>query len=244
MNAVHRFALGAVLAIGLGLCCLLLGMFVAGRCCVPPGSGLAGPGIVVGYGVLAGIAGAIAGGVLGFVLPPRRLAFAAALTGIAGGAVLVLLAITVVKGRAQTEAHLQEAYHRLPAFTLEIAVPADAPPARFERFVADWGNREAVVYGDERSAGCRASLSGPEAVALLGALREAEGVLYANPDVCAGFAESPLFTLAFFIPEALPPDTRGKVAPGPGCLARWPALATPMEEAERQQRGLRRRCAQ
>lgn len=243
MKPFYRLALGAVLTVGLGLCCALLGMFVAGRCCVPSGSGLAGPGIVVGYGALAGIVGGIVGAVLALVLPPRRLAPAAAVTGIAGGVVLVLLTIAVWRGSAQTEAHLEEAYDRLPAFTLEITMPPGAPAARFERFVADWGGREAVVEGDGLSSPCRAPLTGREAVALLGALREAEGVLYANPDACAGFEEPPLFTLSFVIPEARPPDTRGEVAPGPGCLARWPALAAPMEEAERQQRGLRRRCA-
>jgi hypothetical protein len=67
-------------------------------------------------------------------------------------------------------------------------------------------------------------------------------VLYREPEPCAGLRETPRYSVEFVIPEARPPVTRGAVAPGAACLARWPALAAPMAAAEAQLRRLRSEC--
>jgi hypothetical protein len=240
MKKRNRLLLGTVLAAGLALCCLLLGMFVAGKCCVPEGSGLAGPGIVLGWGLLAGTGGLIAGGVLGFTLPPRPLRIAAAAAGLGGTVVLALLVIATMKARSETQAHLESAYDRLPGFVLELVPAAGAEDAPFERFSVNWEQREATIVIDGET--CRAPVTGEQAVALLGAIRTAEGVLYPTPDPCPRPDGPGLYRLRFVVTEGLPPQTRGEVAPDAACLQQWPALDAPMAEAKRQLRSLRRRC--
>jgi hypothetical protein len=236
----RRLLRGAVLSIGLTLGCFVLGMFVAGRCCVPPGSGLAAAGIVIGYGALAGIGGLISGVVLGMALPVRVLGPVAVGAGVLGTVVMGSLIAVVLQGRSASRAHLQEAYDRLPAFTLNIAIPRGAPESPFERFSVDWGRREVVIVAGATS--CRASLDGPQGVAFLSAVRAAEGVLYAEPQACADDRGEPSYSLTFEVLEALPPPTRGDVSPGESCLQLWPALDAPMAEARRQLRVLLRRC--
>ncbi len=53
------------------------GMMIGGRFFVPAGSGLAGPAIALGYGVLGVFAGAVLAGLLAWKLPARPLRLAA-----------------------------------------------------------------------------------------------------------------------------------------------------------------------
>jgi hypothetical protein len=79
---------------------------------------------------------------------------------------------------------------------------------------------------------CSAPLDGAQAVELLTALRNAEGVLYRNPAPCPATAEAPVYRLRFTIREAKPPETVGNIALTPTCLSALPALGEPHSAAE------------
>ena len=71
----------------------------------------------------------------------------------------------------------------------------------------------------------------PDAVKMLGALRDVEGLLYKTPDPCGDAAGPTDYELTFFIDEVMPPDSKGDLAISASCLSRFPALAGPREAA-------------
>ena len=74
-------------------------------------------------------------------------------------------------------------------------------------------------------------MSGEQAVAMLGALRDVELVLMHHPSPCAVSQRETLQTLDFRIPEATIADTTGTLALGSECLDTYPALAAPLHVA-------------
>ncbi|MEM9385529.1 MAG: hypothetical protein AAGA68_10745 [Pseudomonadota bacterium] len=222
-----RLLLGAVAAVGLSLLAGLLGIVIAGRCCVPAGSGLAGPGIVVGYGLLAALLGAGLGILLAIRLGPRALLILSGVAGVGGTIVAVLLGLAVAESARKSADALEEAYARLPPFELVLDL-TDADP--FARFEADWAKRETVVV-DAKGRTCRRALNGREAVPLLESLRAVEGVLLQAADPCAGKAGAPVQSLRFLVQEGRPPNTSGELAISDACLAATPALGKPVEAA-------------
>jgi hypothetical protein len=131
--------------------------------------------------------------------------------------------------RVESDAHLRQAYARLPAFRMTLAHAAPAPA--FSRFEADWGERRYRMDG--RQGACAAPLSGEQAVTLLSALRETEGVLLKDPSPCAGTPGAVLHELTFFVPETLPPDSQGELMITAACLDAHPALRAPLEAVAR-----------
>lgn len=214
-------------------------MFIAGRCCVPEGSGLAGPGIVVGYGFLAALGGLAIGVVLTVLMPWRALVPASVLAGLGGAVIAVALALSIMDSASKSSEALAEAYERLPVFELDLTLSNGKP---FDRFTADWISRE-TVQTRSGAPPCRRTLAGEQAVRLLESLRSVEGVLLRTPQPCAAHPGPVLQTLSFRIQEGRPPNTTGQLSISAACLAATPALAAPLEAAKQ---ALRRggRCLQ
>ncbi|MEN3974428.1 hypothetical protein [Emcibacter sp. SYSU 3D8] len=240
MTRGKRIALGVVFVIFLVLCGLVAGTFVGGRFFVPPGSGLAGPAIALGYGLLGAAVAGVAGGLLAYFLPPKWLLGAALPVSVAGLLIGIKLTDIYLDSARAGQAHLEQAYNDLNKFRFVLV--HHEPGAPFQRLEADWGQRRYVVVSEGRQ--CAGPLSGKEAVALLGALREVEGLVYRTPDPCAGSTGSVERELDWFIPEHLPPDTQGKHAITASCAALHPELEKPFEAATEifSRGGHRKRC--
>ncbi len=225
----QRLLLGAALSLGLALLAFAIGAFIAARCCVPPGSGLAGPGIVAGYGMLAAIGAFFFGAFLSISLGKKALQIGSTIAGAGGAIVLALFTLGLIKYNKESAQALAEAYDRLPVFELTITV-GDGKP--FERFEASWAEREALVVKPGQTA-CRRVLEGAQAVQLLESLRAVEGVLLQSPAPCAEDpAATPVHSLRFQVTEARPPHTSADLQVTESCLARYPALGAPLAAAE------------
>jgi hypothetical protein len=215
----------------MAVCGLVAGTYVGGRFFVPPGSGLAGPGIALGYGVIGAALAGIAGGLLARFLPSKWFLGVGVPVAVAGVALTIVVVNAYLRAEAEMAAHLEEAYERLNEFSVTL-VHLDDDAAPFKRMDVNWGERRyTAITNDVGSSTCAAMLSGREAVALLGALREVEGVVLKNPLPCSGTPGAVERELNWFIPEHLPPDSQGKHAITAACAARHPALDKPFEAA-------------
>ena len=242
MRARTRLLLGVVLALGLAATGFAAGTTVSAWCCVPRGSGLAGPAIVFGYGLLGAAGAALAGALAAYWLPAVWLRRLALLFGLLGTAVLALIGKTWLDSRARTAAYMEQAYANMNAFTLRLDYldPADDPPWRSA--AVDWAQRRYVVErGGER---CVVRLDGPAGSALLRALRAAEGVLYREQFPCAGSLGSVTRRLEWRIAEHDGRDSSGSVALTTACSQAHPALAAPFAALRRLEGDgdLRRHC--
>lgn len=231
MTRGRRVLLGVLLALGLGGSAFAAAAVIAARCCVSPDSGLAGPAIVAGYGILGGLLGALAGAALAIVLAPRTLGIATILAGTGGLLVYGALFSGYLVARSETAAHLQQAYERLPKLRMTLTRRQDIDPDDFLSFSADWQARQYVVSRHGRS--CTAQLTGAEAVELLSALREVELVMHQDPFPCAGTLGRVVQELEFYIPSPTPPDSSSKLAITAACLERYPNLDGPLAAAQR-----------
>jgi len=231
MTRGRRVLLGALLALGLAGCAFAAAAVIAARCCVAEGSGLAGPAIVAGYGILGALLGALAGAGLAVVLSPRPLIVGTVLAGSGGLLVYGALLSGYLVARSETAAHLQQAYERLPAFSMELIQLEETDPDSFHSFGADWQARQYTVAQGSRH--CALPLAGADAVELLGALRDVELVLLEDPFPCAGTLGAVVQELAFSIPAPKPPDTAGRLAITAACLERYPNLQRPFAAARR-----------
>jgi hypothetical protein len=231
MTRRRRIVLGVVFVLCMMICGFVAGVFVGGRFLLPPGSGLAGAAIVLGYGILgAGLAGII-GIALAYVLPPKSFLGAALPVTVAGLVFGIIIVNGYLRSQAEMQAHLEQAYSDLLKFRVTLAY-LDAGDAPFGRMEADWGERRyaaTAVAGEPTT--CTAELSGEEAVALLEALRGVEGVVLQDEFPCAGTLGAVERELDWFIPEALPPNSGGKHAITAACASKYPALNRPFEVA-------------
>lgn len=231
MTRRRRVVLSIVFVFFMMVCGLVAGTYVGGRFFVPPGSGLAGPAIALGYGIIGVGVAAVIGSVLAYVLPPKWFLGAALPVTIVGVVLLIVIVNAYLVAEERKQAHLDEAYKKLNKFrvTLVHVKEDDAP---FKRMEADWGERRYTAAPNEADARtCTAALSGAEAVALLGALREVEAIVLKDAFPCAGTLGEVERQLDWFIPEATPPDSQGKHAITTACLEQYPALQTPFEAA-------------
>lgn|GEM_PF-1464331 len=92
-NPLARFALTALLVIGIVVLAFSFGTFVGGKFFVPAGQGLAGPAEAIGYGLLAALLATALAIFAGFKLPFRPLAITSAIA--CGIAVLLVGAIAI-----------------------------------------------------------------------------------------------------------------------------------------------------
>jgi hypothetical protein len=231
MTRRRRIILGVVFVFFMMVCGFVAGTAIGVRFFVPPGSGLAGPAIAIGYGIMGtGLAG-IAGIFLAWLLPPRWFLGAALPVTLAGAVFTVIIINIYIQTEAEQKAHLEEAYASLNKFrvTLVHLNDGDAP---FRRMEADWGERRyTATTNDAEPTTCTAELSGPEAVALLEALRGVEGVVLRDEFPCAGTLGEVERELGWFIPEAMPPNSGGKHAITAACAAQYPDLDKPFATA-------------
>ena len=233
MNKTKRFLIGLVFVLSIMVIGLVLGMLIAGRCCVPADSGLAGGAIVVGYGVLSAGVGGLIALALAIYLPERWLVGSTVGLALVGTVLGGILGKVYLDARAETAAHLERAYEDMLKYRVTL-VHTDAAPARpFQRIRFDWGERSYTVLGSggEHNPACTMRLSGAQGAKMLGALRAVEGVVYRHPAPCAGTPGAVQHELDMFIPEAKPPNSAAKLAITAACLDRYPALAEPFAVA-------------
>ena len=233
MTRRMRILLGAVFVIAFMLIGLVLGTMIGGRYFVAPGSGLAGPAIALGYGVLGAAGLGIAALGLAIYLPPRWLLATALPAIVAGMAIAVLIGRAMTKSNAERDAHLEQAYANLNRFTVVLAHPAPGAGRAFARMEAQWdrGGVYTALLGEGDGRRCSAALSGREAVALLGALRGAEGVLYRDPAPCADAPGAAGGEIEWTIREVKAPDSLGKIAITAACASKYPQLLEPFKAA-------------
>ena len=231
MTRRGRIALGVVFVFFMAVCGFVAGTAIGARFLVPPGSGLAGPAIAIGYGIMgAGLAG-VAGIFLAWLLPPRWFLGAALPVTVAGAISTVVIVNIYIQSETEQQAHVEEAYAGLSKFRVTLLY-MDTDNAPFARMEADWGERRyTATTSDAEPTTCTAALSGPEAVALLEALRGVEGVALKDEFPCAGSLGAVERELDWFIPEAKPPNSQGKHAITAACAAQYPALDRPFAAA-------------
>ncbi len=195
----------------------LIGALAAGRFLVPAGSGLAGPAIALGYGLVAGVGAAV----ILWVLSGRwseRFARLALLP--IGGLGLLSLALVgwayVVAHRQQSEA-LQEAYARLPEFEIQLRFDDAVPDRRFTVLAHD--SRQQRLTVRRRDGGkCSTHIEGMDEVRLLESLRGVEGLAHRDARPCAPVGARPEFSLTFTVAEARPPATHVEIEGPVACL--------------------------
>jgi hypothetical protein len=207
------------------------GAMIAARCCVPAGSGLAGAGIVVGYGILAAGGGALAGLLFGLRLPPRALVILSCVSALVGVPLLGLGLAGYLRSQAELDAHLAEAHERMNPYRVRLRYADTASRPPFTEAIFDWGARR--VEGVAGGQACTWPLAGTDAARMLEALRAVEGVMLEDPFPCAGTLGAVARELEMVIPEHTPPDTRVRLAITEACLALHPALAGPFDTAGR-----------
>lgn len=224
MKRGRHIFLAIVLTVSLLLVGLIIGMWAGGTFLVAGSDGLAGAATVIWHGLLGATVAGVIGIVLSRKLSDTPLVWAAVLLGPIGLVVAIQMIRIYSAYQQEAQAHLEQAYNNLPPFQ---AVLEQADGRTFERLEIDWTARRYTARVNGRS--CSAQLSGPEAVALLGSLRDADLVLFKNAAPCN--SDDATHTLTYTIKESLPPFTHGSVAFGPDCLAQHPALSRPFESA-------------
>lgn len=228
MTRNKRILLGTLFVLCLAVCGLVVGTWIGGRFFVAPGSGLAGPVIALGYGVGGALVAAIVATIMAIYLPPKLLLGAALPVTAVGVVLLLVIGNLFMRSRAETAAFMEEAYDDLNRFTLTLEHTSGAPEAPFARMEIDWSARSyKATTSEDPPRICTAALSGPEAVAILGALREVEGVLLRDEFPCAGTLGQVERTMAFRIVEARPPNTEADLAITASCASAFPALTAP-----------------
>lgn len=232
MKPRTRWIVGILLSLSLLVCGLFAGTWIGGRFFVAAGSGLAGPVIALGYGVIGGVLGAALGLVMSIFTPGRKLSVIAVPVLLAGAIVVVIAVRGYLVSSAESEAQLLEAYENLPTFALTITYPETAEQPPFARFEADWAARQYVVTtsGDSPRR-CSVAMTGPDAVDILTALRGVDAILFNEPAPCATSPGAVDHELSFRIDEVRPPNTEGHVEVTAACLTRAPALAAPRDAA-------------
>ncbi len=207
---------------------LVAGTFIGGRCCVAPGSGLAGPAIALGYGVL----GALALGVLSLVLAGKlkgvTLTRISLPVAIIGSVLFVIILLGYLKSRQQTAEHLAAAYANLNKFWVQMEwLDDESSQASFESAEFNWHIK--TFRAERRGERCSGIADGSLAVKMLTALRAAEGVVFREPEPCAGSDGNVVATLSYGITEKMPPNNSADLELSATCLQRHPGLLEPFE---------------
>lgn len=231
MTRRWRIALGIVFVLCLTLCGLVAGTYVGAVFLTPRNAGLAGFAIAFGYGVLGAVLAAGLGILLAYKLPPKWFLGTALPVLVVAAALVIVFVQSRVVAERERRSQQGEAYDRLNKFRV-ILVYLKADGAPFTRLEADWKTRRySGLTNEAEPRTCAGQLSGEEAVALLTALREVEGLVLKNAQPCAGMPGEVERELDWFIPEAKPPDSEGKHAITAECARQFPALEKPFELA-------------
>ncbi len=243
MTTGFRRTVAVLFTLCAAICGFAAGAWLGARFLVPPGSGLAGPAIVLGYGVVGAVAALIVGIVAAWRLKGRAFHLAAwpviALGIVLGGSV----SYAVFKAGEERDAYLAGQRASLPVFELSLAVTGTGPATLpFTRFDYDGDTHEFGVR-DTAGVACGGSLSptSEEKLTLLVALRQVEELLAREDEPCGDAAQASL-RLDFTIREHKPPDTTGAVAITEACLARHDALSGAVASIETVYGQLRPNC--
>lgn len=202
------------------------GMYIGGTCCLPADSGLAGGAIVVGYGVLGAGITAVLAALIARSLPSPQLVAATLVLGVTGGVIAGVLLKVYLDSRAETQEHLQQAYAGMLKFRVALIPKAEGPPQPFRSIAFDWGQKRFKVSINNRR--CVIELQPEDAATMLRALREVEGIVFANPTPCAGSPGSVQQVLDMYIPEGNGEVSKAQLQITGACLEHYPALGAPM----------------
>lgn len=241
MRTGYRRIVAVLFVLGAAVCGFAVGAWLGARYFVPPGSGLAGPAIVIGYGVFGAGAGVLAALVACWRLADRAFQFVAFPILIAGIVLGGLATYAVQRAGDAQDAYLASQRASLPVFDVSLADTGSAA-LPFVRFDYD-GDAHAfrVTHDDGTACGGTLSPTSEEKLTLLVALRRVEELLAREADPCAG--EGPASArLDFTIREHKPPDTRGDVDITERCRSRHDALADAIASIESVYGGLRSSC--
>jgi hypothetical protein len=216
------------------VCGFATGAHVGTRVFIPPIGGLAGPFMVLGYGLIgAAMAGAVA------LVPALKLHtrtfFALSAIVIAAGTVLaVVIARSDHFMRAGYDAELASQGASLPSFNLRVTYRSGIEKAPFRVFDYDGDTDNFHVFADDGTS-CSGTVSATsrERLTLLVALRHVEELLTRESAPCAVGAGDVAAELTFQIREHEPPDTAGDLAISPACLARYRELNNALTTVER-----------
>lgn len=226
MANIRQVLLKGLLVLSSMVIGLAVGTIMGARCCVAPGSGMAGPVIAIGYGVM----GAVALGAIAFLfarkLNPAYLIRLTVPVTVIGSVLFGLMLTGYFKSREENAQHLAEAYANMNRFWVKMAwLDKDGQADFFQSAEFDWhAATYSVQYHDRR---CAAVPEGPHAVAMLTALREAEGVVYRDPKPCAGSEGRVVATLRYEITEAMPHNNSADLKLTEQCLRQHPGLRMP-----------------
>lgn len=229
MNRLSRFLTSVLFVAAIAVIGFTAGLYIGGTCCVPDNSGLAGGAIVVGYGVLGGGIALLLAILLARALTSQQLVAATLVLGVIGGVLAGVILKVYLDSRAETEAHMQQAYAGMLKFRVALVPKADGPPQPFRSIAFDWGQKQFKVRLDDRR--CAVELQPEDAAAMLGALRDVEGIVFKDPAPCAGTSGSVHHILDMYIPEASGEISKAKIGVTGACLQKYPALGKPMELA-------------
>lgn len=212
---------------------LLLGLWLAAQMGAGEGQGLAGGAIVLFWGLVGALLGLATGVGLfrSLTVGSRRVLLL--LVAPAGILIVGLVVAGLLRSRADMRAHLEEAYERLPPFRIALSPGPEYRGGKTAAFTAEWPKRSVSFQAGERQ--CTGELTAPDAVKVLTALRNAEGVLYREDAPCGnGEGEGVAGTrLSFVITEARPPMTEADLRLNDSCLREYPALGEPSAALEK-----------
>ncbi|GJL82653.1 MAG: hypothetical protein DHS20C01_22870 [marine bacterium B5-7] len=205
------------------ICAMACGFGIAAwtgaRYMVPPGSGLAGPLMVLGYGIVGALIGGGCGFILGIKLPPRTFRLLAFPVIIAGFILIAVISVKFLKSQAEQNAYLDEQLASLPPFKLDLKYSGQGDLAPFQSFAYDSSSGRFVTTTNEGDS-CQGQIAGTSKakVTMLAALRHVEIRLANDPQLCTNKTAEPLARLTFTITEHLPPATTGDVRLTSECL--------------------------
>ncbi len=218
MSKPVRAFLGVLLALALGLCAFIPGMWVGGQT-VGKDQGLAGGAIVFLTGLSIATGAFVVGALLAYFLPARLLKVLTAIATVPAAVIAVVIGYHYFAYRSEADAFLDDQIAHLPPFTLKIVHSDAAVGQLYDRISFDTSRENFTTVNDE-GATCSGTIAATsrDKVELLTALRNVEILLAQHPTVCRD-GGAMLHEAEFEIHEAKPPYTTGRVAITEACLA-------------------------
>ncbi len=220
MSQTHRRILAAVFVFCAALCGFGIGAWVGSKFLVPPGSGLVGPFMVLGYGITGSVIGLGLGLVASWLLRGRAFHVVSIPVIVAGVSLAALMGRAILESQNAQETYLANQRAALPAFDLTLAFGAGrSEEDPFTRFDYDGASHRFSVTRHDGGT-CQGTLSpgSEEKLSLLVALRHVEELLLRTAQPCADDTAA-LIHLEFLIREHKPPNTRGAVNMNEQCVA-------------------------
>lgn len=185
-------------------CLLWIGLAVGtgiGSRFVPPGSGLAGPAIALGYGVVGAFAAGLFGVVLAIKASPSVLRACGLGLGVLALGFVAMATWRFVSQRAEQRAKmgLDVALPPTADFRIHANLSEDYPTRGFREMTVngyDW-SFEYVAVGPE-AALCQGTLKAEEVVELTESVAAMQTRLETGEEVCSGLSEVVIFQAAYY----------------------------------------------